>query len=196
MARRRKTTARRSSSQESHLRKELAAEYGEGVVDWRIQFAEAFANKRGGFDIVLANPPYVRQELITHLKPALRKVFPNVYAGGADLFIYFYARAVQLLRAAASFRSSRPTSSSAPRTARSSASIWPTTPVRASSSTLVTTRFSKPSRTRRLSLPEKCRSRDTGRARPCLRTTGRNPTTSRKLGRRLLHKARAYRKVH
>ena len=45
-------------SQESHLRKELATEYGEGVVDWRIQFAEAFANKRGGFDIVLANPPY------------------------------------------------------------------------------------------------------------------------------------------
>ena len=85
-------------NQESRLRKELAAEYGEGVVDWRIQFAEAFANKCGGFDIVLANPPYVRQELITHLKPALRKVFPDVYAGGADLFIDFDARAVQLLR--------------------------------------------------------------------------------------------------
>jgi hypothetical protein len=85
-------------SQESELREKLSAEHGEGVVDWRIQFAEAFANKRGGFDIVLANPPYVRQELITHLKPALKKIFPEVYAGGADLFIYFYARAVQLLR--------------------------------------------------------------------------------------------------
>lgn len=34
-------------SQESRLRESLATEYGEEVVDWRIQFAEVFANKRG-----------------------------------------------------------------------------------------------------------------------------------------------------
>ena len=87
-------------SQESRLRKELAAEYGEGVVDWRIQFAEAFANKRGGFDIVLANPPYVRQELLgrEYKEGGLKPVYPAVYAGTADLYVYFYACAQQLLR--------------------------------------------------------------------------------------------------
>lgn len=52
----------------------------------------------GGFDLVLANPPYVRQELIAPIKPDLRAQFPDVYAGTADLYVYFYARAVQMLR--------------------------------------------------------------------------------------------------
>ena len=87
-------------SQESRLRKKLTVEYGEGVVDWRIQFAEAFANKRGGFDIVLANPPYVRQELLgrEYKESGLKPVYLEVYAGTADLYVYFYARAQQLLR--------------------------------------------------------------------------------------------------
>jgi len=54
--------------------------------------------KAGGFDIVLANPPYVRQELIKELKPALQKGYPEVYVGTADLLVYFYARAWQLLK--------------------------------------------------------------------------------------------------
>jgi hypothetical protein len=85
-------------SEEARLRKALAAEYGEGVVDWRIQFAEAFANKRGGFDMVLANPPYVRHELIKSLKPQLKRVFADGYCGTADLYCYFYLRGLQLLR--------------------------------------------------------------------------------------------------
>ena len=36
-----------------------------GAVDWRVEFAEVF--DRGGFDVAIANPPYVRQEKI---KPA------------------------------------------------------------------------------------------------------------------------------
>ena len=87
-------------SQESQLRKKLSAEYGEEVVDWRIQFAEAFVNKRGGFDVVLANPPYVRQELIKDIKPKLKVAFPEMYSGTADLYCYFYTRALQLLRTA------------------------------------------------------------------------------------------------
>lgn len=64
--------------------------------DWRVEFAEAF--REGGFDIVLANPPYVRQELITTIKPALKTLYPTVYKGTADLYCYFYARSVELLR--------------------------------------------------------------------------------------------------
>jgi type I restriction-modification system DNA methylase subunit len=64
--------------------------------DWAVEFAEVFAD--GGFDILLANPPYVRQELIKDLKPTLQKVYPAVYTGTSDLYCFFYARALQLLK--------------------------------------------------------------------------------------------------
>jgi hypothetical protein len=111
---------------QEYLAKAIQAQLGEGVIDWRIHFAEVFAGepaestmegffpqlnktpkaqmsftvgeKRGGFDIVLANPPYVRQESIVALKPQLKEVFPKVYSGTADLYTYFYARALQCLR--------------------------------------------------------------------------------------------------
>ncbi len=72
--------------------------------DWQVEFAEVFAggedgsDRAGGFDVILANPPYVRQELIKELKPALKSVFPEVYTGTSDLYVFFYARALQLLR--------------------------------------------------------------------------------------------------
>ena len=67
--------------------------------DWQVEFAEVFADEAAGFDVIVANPPYVRQELIKHLKPELKKVFPEVYTGTSDLYVYFYARALQLLSA-------------------------------------------------------------------------------------------------
>ena len=67
---------------------------GQGF-DWAVEFAEVFI--AGGFDIAIANPPYVRQELIKEYKPGLMRLYPEVYAGSADLFCYFYARALQLL---------------------------------------------------------------------------------------------------
>src|SRR5260221_11865633 len=53
---------------------------------------------KGGFDIVVANPPYVRHEEITSQKPALEPAYPEVYAGTADLYVYFYARGLDLAR--------------------------------------------------------------------------------------------------
>ncbi|KAB8314632.1 N-6 DNA methylase [Tolypothrix campylonemoides VB511288] len=64
--------------------------------DWAVEFAEVFAD--GGFDIQVANPPYVRQELIKDLKPRLQKVYPSTYNGTSDLYCFFYARALQLLK--------------------------------------------------------------------------------------------------
>jgi hypothetical protein len=55
-------------------------------------------NAQRGFDIIVANPPYVRQELISSQKPLLRKRFKQVFSGVADLFVFFYARAHELLR--------------------------------------------------------------------------------------------------
>ena len=49
-----------------------------------------------GFDVVIGNPPYVRQEKIKDLKPTLRKRY-TCYTGAADLYVYFYERGLQLL---------------------------------------------------------------------------------------------------
>ena len=87
-------------SQESHLRKELTAEYGDGVVDWRIQFAEAFVNKRGGFDIVLANPPYIDSERMTKTNADVRKQIQRSYQftkGNWDIYIAFFELGFRLL---------------------------------------------------------------------------------------------------
>jgi len=64
---------------------------------YRLHFFEVFRDK-GGFDIVIANPPYVRQEKIKHVKAALKAAYPQVYNGVADLYVYFYARGLDLLR--------------------------------------------------------------------------------------------------
>ncbi|WP_395445489.1 Eco57I restriction-modification methylase domain-containing protein [Caulobacter sp. UC70_42] len=66
----------------------------------------------GGFDIVIGNPPYVRQEKITDQKPALQAHYGGKdknglplgsYAGTADLFVYFIERGVKLLRPGGAF---------------------------------------------------------------------------------------------
>ncbi len=49
-----------------------------------------------GFDVVIGNPPYVRQEKIKALKPTLKKHYA-CYTGAADLYVYFYERGLQLL---------------------------------------------------------------------------------------------------
>ena len=64
-------------------------------VDWRVEFAEVF--DRGGFDVALANPPYVRQENIGANKAKLVKQYANAAGARSDLYCYFYARSLQLL---------------------------------------------------------------------------------------------------
>jgi len=105
--------------EEATIATETATVYGDKVIAWHIHFAEAFVSGRrqqqidrniadigdfkvttiepGGFDIVLVNPPYIRQELIKDIKPRLKEVFPQTFAGTADLYTYFYTRAVEML---------------------------------------------------------------------------------------------------
>ena len=54
-------------------------------------------DRSGGFDAVIGNPPYVRQEEIGAIKPALASGFVT-YAGTADLYVYFYEQGIKLLR--------------------------------------------------------------------------------------------------
>jgi len=51
-----------------------------------------------GFDIVIGNPPYVRQEKIKHLKPLLQKQNYQTFTSTADLYVYFYQKGHQLLK--------------------------------------------------------------------------------------------------
>jgi adenine-specific DNA-methyltransferase len=50
-----------------------------------------------GFDIVIGNPPYVRQEEIKEQKPMLKEHY-DCFTGTADLFVYFYERSIKLLK--------------------------------------------------------------------------------------------------
>jgi hypothetical protein len=63
--------------------------------DWHAAFPEVFA--AGGFDAVVGNPPYVRQELLSAFKPYLLEHF-ETFHGMADLYVYFYERRVKLLK--------------------------------------------------------------------------------------------------
>lgn len=82
---------------------------------WRIDFPEVFIQK-GGFDIVIGNPPYVAQEEIEDplgnikdnkkykelLKQMANQDFPqdipqNTISGKSDLYTYFYIRGLKLL---------------------------------------------------------------------------------------------------
>jgi hypothetical protein len=63
--------------------------------DWQAAFPEVFA--AGGFDVVVANPPYVRQELLSPIKPYLESAY-RAYHGMADLYVYFYELGIRLLK--------------------------------------------------------------------------------------------------
>lgn len=73
---------------------------------WDLEFPEVFFDRFGqqlgeaaGFDAVIGNPPYVRQEQIAPYKPFLAEAFPETYHGVADLFVFFYHQGLRLLRA-------------------------------------------------------------------------------------------------
>ncbi|CAN5227266.1 hypothetical protein BH24ACT17_BH24ACT17_07620 [soil metagenome] len=72
---------------------------------WELEFPEFFFDRQGrplgddaGFDAVVGNPPYVRQESLGDLKPYLADAYPKVYHGVADLYVYFYEQGLRQLR--------------------------------------------------------------------------------------------------
>jgi hypothetical protein len=82
---------------QSRYSKSKASEGIEINFEPRLEFLEVFEEK-GGFDVVIANPPYVRQEKIKHFKPHLEKRFKHVYTGTADYLVYFYEMGWKLLK--------------------------------------------------------------------------------------------------
>ena len=65
----------------------------ENIVDWRIAFAEVFADTGGGFDVVIANPPYVVVK-----DSALRAMYKEGVYGRMNLYGLFIQRSLQLIK--------------------------------------------------------------------------------------------------
>ena len=63
--------------------------------DWDREFADV--TKVGGFDAVIGNPPYVRQEGLKEQKKYFETHYA-VYQGTADLYAYFIEKGINLLR--------------------------------------------------------------------------------------------------
>ncbi|MBI5788111.1 MAG: Eco57I restriction-modification methylase domain-containing protein, partial [Candidatus Schekmanbacteria bacterium] len=69
-----------------------------GALQGQAQDLPLQKNKKSGFDVVIANPPYVRQEAIKAFKDQLKNDFGAFYCGTADLYTYFYKRGLDLLK--------------------------------------------------------------------------------------------------
>ena len=63
--------------------------------DWPQEFPQVM--KAGGFDVVIGNPPYVRQESLKDQKEYYQSRYA-VYQGTADLYTYFIEKGISLLR--------------------------------------------------------------------------------------------------
>jgi type I restriction-modification system DNA methylase subunit len=64
--------------------------------DWSKEFEPVMA--AGGFDVVIGNPPYVRQEILGPQFKEYAKGHYETYAGTADLYVYFFEKGHKLLR--------------------------------------------------------------------------------------------------
>ncbi|GAB6283201.1 MAG: hypothetical protein STSR0008_19580 [Ignavibacterium sp.] len=105
-----------------NLEEELKSFKDEHPLVWNIEFAEIFYDKNG-FDIIIGNPPYVRQEKITDpnkkydaaeykelLRNTIYEEFPDYFYkdkqksklknkidGKSDLYTFFYLKSLKLL---------------------------------------------------------------------------------------------------
>ncbi|GAA7273108.1 class I SAM-dependent DNA methyltransferase [Helicobacter pylori] len=68
--------------------------------EWRFEFPEVLDDEGDflGFDCIIGNPPYIRQEHIKDLKPLLEKQYQDFYNSTADIYTYFFALSYHLLK--------------------------------------------------------------------------------------------------
>ncbi|MGL2912565.1 class I SAM-dependent DNA methyltransferase [Helicobacter pylori] len=86
------------------LRKKLddalsGGEY-QNAFEWRFEFPEVLDDEGNflGFDCIIGNPPYIRQEHIKDIKPLLEKQYQDFYNSTADIYTYFFALSYHLLK--------------------------------------------------------------------------------------------------
>ncbi|PDX50840.1 restriction endonuclease [Helicobacter pylori] len=68
--------------------------------EWRFEFPEVLDDEGNflGFDCIIGNPPYIRQEHIKDLKPLLEKQYQDFYNSSSDIYTYFFALSYHLLK--------------------------------------------------------------------------------------------------
>ncbi|WP_139523601.1 type IIG restriction enzyme/methyltransferase [Helicobacter pylori] len=72
----------------------------QNAFEWRFEFPEVLDDEGNflGFDCIIGNPPYIRQEHIKDLKPLLEKQYQDFYNSSSDIYTYFFALAYHLLK--------------------------------------------------------------------------------------------------
>lgn len=70
------------------------------ALEWRFEFPEVLDDEGNflGFDCIIGNPPYIRQEHIKDLKPLLQKQYQDFYNSSSDIYTYFFALSYHLLK--------------------------------------------------------------------------------------------------
>ncbi|GAA7024424.1 class I SAM-dependent DNA methyltransferase [Helicobacter pylori] len=70
------------------------------ALEWRFEFPEVLDDEGDflGFDCIIGNPPYIRQEQIREIKPLLQKQYQDFYNSTADIYTYFFALSYHLLK--------------------------------------------------------------------------------------------------
>ncbi|MGL2487786.1 DUF7149 domain-containing protein [Helicobacter pylori] len=72
----------------------------QNAFEWRFEFPEVLDDEGDflGFDCIIGNPPYIRQEHIKEIKPLLQKQYQDFYNSTADIYTYFFALSYRLLK--------------------------------------------------------------------------------------------------
>jgi len=67
--------------------------------EWRFEFPEVLDDNGAynGFDLVVGNPPYIRQEEVKELSEYFESNFKS-FSGKADIFVYFYEKGIKILK--------------------------------------------------------------------------------------------------
>jgi hypothetical protein len=88
-----------SKKLEAEIEEIKANKIYENAFEWRFEFPEVL-NDEGdfvGFDVVIGNPPYIRQEEFSEIKGYLSSSF-QVFTGTADIYVYFVELGIRLLK--------------------------------------------------------------------------------------------------
>ena len=77
----------------------------DNAFEWRFEFPEVLNDEGNfvGFDIVIGNPPYIRQEEFSSIKPYLQQRY-KIYNSIADLLTYFVELSYELLKESGVFQ--------------------------------------------------------------------------------------------
>ena len=64
---------------------------------WKLYFSEIFQRENPGFDVVIANPPYINTNEMTDMNDLYRSLYQTAY-GSYDIYVIFFEKSKNILR--------------------------------------------------------------------------------------------------